>query len=157
MSGETDAQPSSWTPDLLHLHLQRQLDDMRELLNERYATQTEAIQVSFTAAEKAVQTALSSAEKAVTKAEIAAEKRFEAVNEFRAQLSDQAATFPSRNEVDTRITAMGDKVAGLASRLDKIEGNTSGSSDQTTRIIAGILAAVAVISLLITIYVATKG
>jgi hypothetical protein len=93
---------------------------MREMLNERYATQTKALdaaflaqqtamRTAFDAADKAVAAALESAEKAVVKAETAAEKRFESVNEFRAQLTDQAATFISRQEFDTVNKSLVDK------------------------------------------------
>lgn len=37
---------------------------------------------------------------AVLKAEDASEKRFESVNEFRAQLNDQATTFVTRRELE---------------------------------------------------------
>ena len=53
----------------------------------------------FKAQDRAVLAALAAAEKAVSKAEIAAEKRFDAVNEFRGQLKDQAATFVTRTEL----------------------------------------------------------
>src|SRR5688572_11517487 len=106
MSGETEKEISGWTTDTLHAHLQREMDDMRRMLDERYATQTKALDAAFAAADKAVQTALLSAEKAVAKTETAAERRFEAVNEFRGQLSDQAATFLPRIEADVRINAL---------------------------------------------------
>lgn len=52
-------------------------------------------------AHAAVAAALVSAEKAVDKAEAATGNRFEAVNEFRAQLADQASRFLPRVEYDT--------------------------------------------------------
>jgi hypothetical protein len=53
MSGETEQQPSGWTPDLLFLHLktredandrliQTQLANLTAMLDERYTTQTKA-------------------------------------------------------------------------------------------------------------------
>lgn len=54
--------------------------------------------------DRAVQAALNAAEKAVTKAENASEKRFDAVNEFRAQLADQAATFMPRSEAELQFS-----------------------------------------------------
>lgn len=110
----------TWTLPALKEYIQRQHDDLRAMLDERYATQTKAVDAAFlaqqtamstalTAAERAVQTALLAAEKAVAKAETAAEKRFEAQNEFRAQLSDQAATFLPRAEAETRIAALSEK------------------------------------------------
>jgi hypothetical protein len=72
------------------------------------------------AAKEAVQAALVSAEKAVGKAEVATEKRFESVNEFRAQLSDQAAHFSTRDELvaqsksyDQFLTVMRNEIAQI--------------------------------------------
>lgn len=47
---------------------------------------------------------------AITKAEDAAEKRFASVNEFRAQLNDQATTFATRRELS--------EIVGRIERLD---------------------------------------
>lgn len=69
------------------------------------------------AQDKAVQIAMIASEKAVVKAEIAAEKRFEAVNEFRGQLADQAATFMPRAEAEQRM-------ASLAEKLDDMKGSS---------------------------------
>jgi len=167
MSGETENQVSGWTVDTLkeYLHtrlldertyLNSRIEDSRRMLDERYSTQTKALDAAFTAqqtamrtaleaAEKAVQTALTSAEKAVAKAEVAAEKRFESVNEFRAQLTDQAATFVNRNEAEIRISSLAEKLdtetkrnanrigeleLRVNSRLDILAGTTAGSADR---------------------------
>jgi phage-related tail fiber protein len=110
-----------WTLSTLHEHLAAQIIDLRTMLDERYATQTKALDAAFVAqqtamrtalesAEKAVATAMIAAEKAVTKAETAAEKRFEAVNEFRGQLADQASHFINRDEAEVRLQALVDKL-----------------------------------------------
>lgn len=163
MSGETENDESGWTVDTLNYFFQRQINDLRESLNERYATQTKAVDAAFSAAEiarqtariedqRAVATALLSAEKAVTKAEIAAEKRFESVNEFRAQLADQALTFVSRVEAEAYRLATEAKIDGLKVSVDKLEkrmdlaqGRNAGAS--TT--IAYAVTAVTVVVLLI--------
>ena len=111
-----------WTIETLRAHVVGQIVDLRTMLDERYATQTKALDAAFVAqqtamrtalesAEKAVATAMIAAEKAVTKAENAAEKRFEAVNEFRGQLSDQATRFLRRDEAEVRLQGILDKVA----------------------------------------------
>ncbi len=68
---------------------------------------------AISAQDKAVQIAMIASEKAVVKAEIAAEKRFEAGNEFRGQLSDQAATFMPRVEAEQRLSALAEKIVDL--------------------------------------------
>jgi hypothetical protein len=80
----------------------------------------------FDAQEKAVEAALASSEKAVLKAETASERRFEGVNEFRATLSDQAATFITRKEVDAELGAQSEKLNIQQSRLDRIEARSAG-------------------------------
>jgi hypothetical protein len=121
---------SDWTVDTLREHVRVQIADMRLMLQERYETQTKAVDAAFlaqqtamstalTAAERAVQTALLAAEKAVTKAEIAANARFDSVNEFRAQLADQASTFVSRGEFSAQHSALADKVEVDSKRLNE--------------------------------------
>jgi hypothetical protein len=70
-------------------------------------------------AHTAVLAALVSAEKAVEKADHASTTRFEAVNEFRAQLSDQAATFVPRQEADAKNTELLRQVAELRDHLNE--------------------------------------
>ncbi len=114
---EAEQQISGWTVDTLHEHFQKQLDNIAVLLSERYATQTKAIdaafvaqqtamQTAFTAADRAVQAALDAAKEAVAKQDAASEKRFESVNEFRAQLGDQVRTFAPREFVEGQLSAI---------------------------------------------------
>jgi len=181
---EESAGNSNWTVDTLREHFEslltehketadNRLADLRAMLDERYATQTKALDAAFKAAEQAVQTALASQEKAVSKAEAAADKRFEAVNEFRQQLSDQTASFPTRAEVGSRMDALAKDIARntesqremelrLTSRLDTITGGTAGAaatrSEQrlnigaTVAVVGAILTAAAII---VTILIAT--
>ena len=123
---------TEWTVETLRIHMSERLamiesthgarlEDLRAMLLERYATQTKAVDAAFVAqqtamrtalesAERAVALALLSAEKAVTKAEAAAERRFESVNEFRSQLTDQAATFMPRTESTARHEALSERL-----------------------------------------------
>ncbi len=161
----------------LYDHFQRQLADLRILLDERYATQTKALDAAFVAqqtamrtalesAEKAVNVAMIAAEKAVTKAEAAAEKRFESVNEFRGQLSDQALNFMSRTEGNIRIDGLTEKVDAetirmtervnslelrLASRLDLTAGQRIGSSDSMRVTLATIAVIISLVVATVTI------
>jgi hypothetical protein len=127
MSGETREDESGWTTDTLLALFERRLDDLRASLQERYETQTKAIDAAFVAqqtamrtafdaADRAVQAALQAAEKAVVKAETASEKRFDSVNEFRATLSDQAATLMPRVEAEGRLTALAERTDEASTR-----------------------------------------
>jgi hypothetical protein len=147
MPGETAESVSGWTIDTAMQHMQKRTDNLESLLDERYATQTKAVDAAFSAqqlamttalaaAERAVQTALSSAEKAVIKAEAAADKRFESVNEFRQTLSDQTATFATRESLDTQMNAMSLRlreltalVAANSARIDSAVAAKAGGKD----------------------------
>jgi len=109
VSGETEEHVSGWTVDTLHAHVEQQITDLRKQLDERHTAQNSAVQA-----------ALTSAEKAVGKAETAAERRFESVNEFRAQLSDQATRFVTRVEAETAHNAILDRITEQA----KVVANT---------------------------------
>lgn len=57
--------------------------------------------------------ALASSDKAITKAEVATERRFEGVNEFRAQLADQAARFLNRDQYEAAHRPLAERLAEL--------------------------------------------
>lgn len=89
--------------------LEARLNAQRELMDERDRRYDER----FKATDERTNLALISSEKAVGKAELATEKRFDAVNEFRGQLKDQAATLMPRAEVDTRFNALAEKIESI--------------------------------------------
>jgi len=69
----------------------------------------------------------SAAKEAIEKAEKATEKRFDAVNAFRAQLSDQANAFMPREVVESQIDEIRKQLAHVNSRLDQTAGRTVGA------------------------------
>jgi hypothetical protein len=111
-------------------YLQRQIDDLRILLDERAENQ----KINLAAA-------LASAKEATGKAELAANARFESVNEFRAQLTDQAATFFSRVEAEARLDAMYERIQTLETRLNTMAGADAGASQAANDAIAARRAA----------------
>jgi hypothetical protein len=123
--GETASEASGWTVETLRAHFAQIFDERDHRYEQR-----------FDAQEKAVAAALSAAERAVAKAELAAEKRFEAVNEFRAQLGDQASTFMPRGEANAETSNLREKIEALTARIDALatrfergEGQRSGLKD----------------------------
>jgi hypothetical protein len=134
----------------LREYLQRQLDDLQRLLDDRYATQTKAIDKAFDAqqlamrtamdaAERAVQTAMQAEARATTKAEVAADKRFELLNELRGDVATRA-----------EVEALEKLVNGLTSRFDKTEGRGAGLASGYQILIGLVATALAV-------YLALKG
>jgi uncharacterized membrane protein YfbV (UPF0208 family) len=118
------------------------LAEMDLRYQQRFDAQGAALTAALLAAKEAVQTALTAAEKAVTKAETANEKRFEAVNEFRATLSDQASTFPSRIE----LTALAQRVTDMGTRLERVEARAQQIAETRTETRGGNQTLVAVVS-----------
>ena len=88
-------------------------------------------------------------DRAVTKAEMATEKRFESVNEFRAQLADQQRTFLSRNEYELAHNSLEDKVNYIKECVNKIESRKEGSNVVWLYLVAAISILISVCSLLI--------
>lgn len=91
MPGETKSDISGWTVDTLKAHIERILEETDNRYEQRFKA----------------------AQEAVTKAETAAEKRFDSVNEFRGQLTDQARSFMPRLESEQRMLTLDDKISAL--------------------------------------------
>lgn len=93
---------------------------------QRFIAQEKAVHDAFVASEKAVQAALHSAEKAVEKALASNDRRLEAMNEFRASLSDLQATLITRREAQAMIDGMSNRVDDLKERSDQGQGKDTG-------------------------------
>jgi hypothetical protein len=160
MSSETRSEESGWTVDTLKHLFETRIDDFKESLEDRYSAQNKAVEAAFLAQQTATQAALSAAEKAVNKAESAAEKRFEATNEFREQLNDQAKTFITRTEALAAIERNSERISELTDRMNLSQGNSEGTektiSDKRDNVgmwvgIGGVL--LTIVSVIITIVV----
>lgn len=99
-----------------------------KMVREVAILQERALTAAMVAQEKAVAAALQAAERAVSKQEQSSEKRFDSVNEFRAQLSDQAATFLTRSESIQRMDTINEKISALEKRMDRDDGKGEGLS-----------------------------
>src|SRR5687768_3968578 len=78
----------------------------------------EYVDTRLAAAEKAVSAALAAADRAVSKAEMAAERRFEAQNEFRGTLTDQARLFMPRVECENSMRGLSEKIDLLNTQMN---------------------------------------
>jgi hypothetical protein len=120
MPGESETEPSGWSPDLLRVHYDAILRDRDLRYDQRFVAQQEGIR-----------TALLAAEKAVTKAETATERRFDSVNEFRAQLTEQAATFARVDYLAQALAARDALIGALTERVRELElARSSGAGGQ---------------------------
>jgi hypothetical protein len=108
---------------------EQRFEASQKALDAALTAQKEATWAAFAAQEKAINAALASAERAVLKAEVAAEKRFEGVNEFRAQLGDQQRTLMPRVEAENRIGAMSEKIGVLEGFRTEMLSKGSGAKE----------------------------
>jgi len=115
-----DRSPQGWTLDTLAKHLTDKIADVEARTKERFDLSKQAIDSALAAAEKAITAAMAAAEKAVTKAEIAAEKRFDSVNEFRAAMKDQTASFADKVQTDFRLASVEKKIENSSGRSEGI-------------------------------------
>jgi hypothetical protein len=93
--------------------------------------------------------ALAASDKAVQKAEVANEKRFDSVNEFRAQLTDQAATFMPRHEAEARWNGLAEKIDDLKERLGATVGRSAGLAAGWGYMVASVGLAAAVVGIIV--------
>jgi hypothetical protein len=114
----------------------------------------EKFKLLIDAAEKKNELRFQSQQQAVNKAESAAEKRFESVNEFRRTLSDQTATFLTRNEygiqqqsILERFEAISSRVAALDKTVGEIREHGSGKNAVWTSLPAIIAVAISLVTL----------
>ena len=131
---------SEWTVDTLRAHLTALIAELDRRVEQRFLAQ-----------EKAVEAALAAAKEAVLKAEAASERRFEAVNEFRAVLTDQSATFVTRTEVDQRLLSMGEKLEAVQGQLKEIGGLSLGSAGTRAALVSLVLVAASVVGIVVAV------
>lgn len=123
-----------WTLETLKEHLQALMTEGDRRNQQRFDGQ-----------EKAVAAALQAAKEAVTKAETAAEKRFDSVNEFRQQLSDQAASFMPRREAEQRLGV-------LETQANRQSGKEDGSGRFGAILVSIVSLAIAAVSVLVVVF-----
>jgi hypothetical protein len=131
--------------DVAIAELRARLDSERELAKER----DRRYEDRFTAMDEKTGLALTSSEKAVAKAETATEKRFDAVNEFRGQLKDQAATLLPRAEADAKFNSIDKDMEELKKTIALSQGRSSGFTASWGIAISVALLAIALIGLIL--------
>jgi hypothetical protein len=127
---------TEWTVGTLHEHLSQVLSERDQRYEQRFAD-----------LERALTTALAASEKAILKAEGATERRFEAVNEFRGTLSDQASQFVTRAENDAMNLRVSERLEELTNRVNRSEGRGAGLNAGWVYLLAGIAALGTIISI----------
>lgn len=101
-----------------HDYIDRRVADLKERFDDLRTADQRAVEAALASAEKAVEAALAASEKATDKAEAAQKIHDEGANEFRTQLKDQVATFPTRRELEEALRRIG--------KLETIVANLQG-------------------------------
>ena len=136
---------TDWSLAALKEHFDSKVADAQARCASDLKAAQEANNQRFAGSEKAVADALAAAEKAVIKAESASEKRFESVNEFRNTLKDQAATFITRTEVESRLTGLDQRIAKLDTETSAHIASQAGSGAVTGVLWGGAIATAVVV------------
>jgi len=99
---------------------------------------------------------LQSLEQSSVKTAATLEKRFEGVNEFRQALSDQAATFLSRNEFNAQYQSLATQMQATIERLTTLEQREAGKKEGLGAIssaILGVFVAISALTSLVSVFV----
>lgn len=130
---------SRWTTEQLreliesvNVERDRRYADRFSFLEEKIAAgfiaAKDAVAAALVAAKELVANSFDASKQAIAKAETATEKRFEGVNEFRAQLKDQQATFLPRAEAESRLQQLRDITDGIVKQVTALQlGESKGA------------------------------
>ena len=86
-----------------------------------------AVEAAISASRELTAAALASTTLAIHKAETATEKRFESVNEFRGQMSDQQRTLMPRAEFDAVMAGVRSKLTVVETALVEMRSTKEGA------------------------------
>lgn len=106
--------------------------------HEHLEQQRHETKMMMDASDKAIKAAFESSNTAILKAEAATERRFDSVNEFRAQLNDQATRFMPREVADATFKELRGQLAVQQSRLDASGGRTEGVRMSSGALVAAV-------------------
>lgn len=146
------------------------VDGLDRLTDAKFVTfrtlidsQAEKVALALSASEKAIAKAEASTQKAIDKTADDIKTRFDSVNEFRGQLSDQAATFIPRKEAEQRIDSVLERVETLRQavntddqkldeRLKVLERGSSNLQGRLWALGTAIAAVVVIVNIVIAVF-----
>lgn len=114
----TEKDASGWTIDTMYAHLKALIDARNQQLDERYATQTRAIDAAFDTQQTAMQTAFAAAEKAVDQRATTLDREFhEHLEQVRHE--NALAFLNSDKAVQAALTSQKDAVTKAETATNK--------------------------------------
>ncbi len=132
--------------DAVKTSLHERINEGDSHLRQHIDQQVLQIEGALEAARRETSIIHDASEKAIAKADASTEKRFEAVNAFRQQLSDQANLFMPREVAEAQIEALRKQMLDNTKRIDTSQGARAGSEKTITM---GLAAATIVISIVV--------
>lgn len=133
-NSETTIPIGDWSIGSLKVYEDEKLVMLRQLVDER----KEHLKELRAADQRAVDAALVAQEKAIIKAENAAERRFELLNELRGGVATKE-----------QVEALDKVVDGITSRLDRIEGKSTGLNAGWGYLVGGLGAIATIIGVIL--------
>jgi tetrahydromethanopterin S-methyltransferase subunit G len=126
------------TIDKLAESVQQQLAELDRRLSQLIGAEAEMRRAGIDSTKETLSMALNAAATATNKAETATEKRFDSVNEFRAQLKDQSMTFLPRVEAEQRLSQLATRLEELRTSDAQRTAHSAGSTALYGWVIGGI-------------------
>lgn len=139
---------------ILREGLAHQIDSGDRALEHHIQEQVRQIRTIIDMGSAQVRAAFDASEKAILKAEVATERRFESVNEFRAQLASQTASFMPREVAEARLAEIATKVEETTRRLDTTQGKSAGISATVGLMIAVSSVGIAIVVVFVNVLLA---
>lgn len=124
MPDEGPEHAAGWTIQTQHIYTHRVIADLKEQLNIRFDANEQFFKQRISDIETLHESELRSARDAIEKVASETERTRMSQNEWRGTLSDQAAQFATKSEVE----AVEKVAASLSSRMDRSEGKGLGAS-----------------------------
>jgi hypothetical protein len=109
-----------------------------------FVASEQAVAAAFEAREKAIQAAYESTEKAILKSEAAQEKRADATFVSLSALQGLLTELMPRHEAESRYANQEQRLSAIGSRIDRMEGKSTGQGTVAAALVAVISLVVAV-------------
>ena len=155
--GEKDRSIDMATSELdrhLHEHIQTQVEQIRTALHSAELLESKRVEQLMTVimgVRRELEAGAQASKEAVTKSEHAIDKRLEGMNEFRAQLSDQSASFLPRETFDSTMNGWDLWRQSVDRSLSINSGENSGRREIQSSLRANLTIAVSVIAVMVAI------
>lgn len=135
----------------LREHISNQIQQVRDQYKQVQAALESADKLELSRLanlERQITLQLAARDTAINKADVNSEKRFESVNEFRAQMNDQQQRFLPREVFESQVFEIGKKLDANTKRLDQLSGQQAGTKATLAMMLSFAVVLIATVSFL---------